>query len=85
MIKNVLAVIIMLQIIFSLKVFDVVWVMTQGGPGEATSVLGVYLYRNAFVYTYFGYGSAVAVVMTVIIVTLSLTYRRFVKVEAIEY
>ncbi len=85
MIKNVLAVIIMLQIIFSLKVFDVVWVMTQGGPGEATSVLGVYLYRNAFVYTYFGYASTVAVVMAVIIVTLSLTYRRFVKVEAIEY
>lgn len=85
MIKNVLAVIIMLQIIFSLKVFDVIWVMTQGGPGEATNVLGVYLYRNAFVYTYFGYGSAVAVVMTIIIVTLSLTYRRFIKVEAIEY
>lgn len=85
MIKSVLAVIVMLQIIFSLKVFDVIWVMTQGGPGEATNVLGVYLYRNAFVYTYFGYGSAVAVVMTVIIVTLSLTYRRFIKVEAIEY
>lgn len=85
MIKSVLAVIIMLQIIFSLKVFDVIWVMTQGGPGEATNVLGVYLYRTAFVYTYFGYGSAIAVVMTVIIVTLSLTYRRFIRVEAIEY
>ena len=41
MIKNVIVVMIMLQIIFSLKVFDVIWVMTQGGPGEATNVLGI--------------------------------------------
>ena len=85
MIKNVIAVMVMLQIIFSLKVFDVIWVMTQGGPGEATNVLGVYLYRNAFVYTYFGYGSAIAVVMTAIVFTISMLYRRYIKVEAIEF
>ena len=85
MIKGVVVVIVMLQIVFSLKVFDVIWVMTQGGPGEASNVLGVYLYRNAFVYTYFGYGSAIAVVMTVIIFTLSMLYRRFVTVEAVEF
>jgi ABC-type sugar transport system permease subunit len=85
MIKNVIAVMVMLQIIFSLKVFDVIWVMTQGGPGEATSVLGVYLYRNAFVYTYFGYGSAIAVVMAAIVFTISMLYRRYIKVEVIEF
>ena len=85
MIKNVIAVMIMLQIIFSLKVFDVIWVMTQGGPGEATNVLGIYLYRNAFVYTYFGYGSAIAVVMAAIVFTISMLYRRYIKVEAIEF
>lgn len=85
MIKNVIAVMVMLQIIFSLKVFDVIWVMTQGGPGEATNVLGVYLYRNAFVYTYFGYGSAIAVVMTAIVFSISMLYRRYIRVEAIEF
>jgi len=85
MIKNVVAVMVMLQIIFSLKVFDVIWVMTQGGPGESTNVLGIYLYRNAFIYTYFGYGSAIAVVMAAIIFTLSMLYRRFIRVEAIEF
>lgn len=85
MIKNVVAVMIMLQIIFALKVFDVIWVMTQGGPGESTNVLGIYLYRNAFVYTYFGYGSAVAVLMTVVIFTISMLYRRYIKVEAVEF
>jgi ABC-type sugar transport system permease subunit len=59
--------------------------MTQGGPGESTTVMGVYLYRNAFVYTYFGYGSAIAVVMTAIVFTVSMLYRRFIQVEAIEY
>lgn len=85
MIKHVVAVIIMLQIIFSLKVFDVIWVMTQGGPGEATTVLGIYLYRNGFIYTYFGYASAVAVVMTVIIFGVSMIYQRFIRPEAVEF
>ncbi len=85
MVKQVFAVIVMLQIIFSLKVFDVVWVMTQGGPGESTTVLGIYLYRNAFIYTYFGYGSTVAVLMAVIIFSLSVIYQRFVRPERIEY
>lgn len=85
MVQQVFAVIVMLQIIFSLKVFDIVWVMTQGGPGDSTTVLGVYLYRSGFVYTYFGYGSAVAVMMTVIIVTLSLFYQRFIRPERIEF
>jgi ABC-type sugar transport system permease subunit len=85
MIKHVVAVIVMLQIIFSLKVFDVIWVMTQGGPGEATTVLGIYLYRNGFIYTYFGYASAVAVLMTAIIFSLSMLYQRFIRPEAIEY
>jgi ABC-type sugar transport system permease subunit len=85
MVKQVFAVIVMLQIIFSLKVFDIIWVMTQGGPGESTTVLGVYLYRNGFVYTYFGYGSTVAVMMTIIIVAMSLVYQRFVRPERIEY
>ena len=85
MIKNVIVVMVMLQIIFSLKVFDVIWVMTQGGPGEATNVLGIYLYRNAFIYTYFGYGSAIAVVMAAIVFTVSMLYRRYIKVEVIEF
>jgi ABC-type sugar transport system permease subunit len=85
MVKQVVAVIVMLQIIFSLKVFDIVWVMTQGGPGESTTVLGVYLYRNAFIYTYFGYGSTVAVLMTFIIFSLSIIYQRVVRPERIEY
>lgn len=85
LVKHVFIMITILQIIFSFKVFDIVWAMTQGGPGDSSSVLGVYLYKTAFRYTWFGYGSAVAVMMFVIIFTISLFYLRFIKPEEVEY
>ena len=85
LVKPVMAVVIMLQVIASMKIFDIVWVMTRGGPGEATSVLGIYLYKTAFTFRQFGYGSAIAVAMTVIIFTLSMIYQHYVNPEAIEF
>jgi raffinose/stachyose/melibiose transport system permease protein len=85
LVKHVFAMIVLLQIVFSFKVFDIVWAMTSGGPGDSSTVLGVYLYRVAFQYTWFGYGSAVAVFMLIIIFSLSLLYRYFVKVEETRY
>lgn len=80
-----IAVILMLQIIFSLKVFDIIWVMTQGGPGIASASLGIMLYRLGFQTREFGYASAWAVAMAVIIMTISLLYQRYFRPEAIEY
>lgn len=85
MIYNVTITIVLLQLIFSFKVFDIVWTMTQGGPGESTNVLAVYLYRTAFRFTEFGYGSAIAVVMFLIIFLLSNVYLRIFRTERIEY
>lgn len=85
MVKNVTFTIIMLQLIFSFKVFDIVYTMTLGGPGEATNVLGIYLYRTAFKYTQFGYGSAIAVLMFVIVFILSIFYLRQFRTERVEY
>jgi len=42
--------------------FDLVYVMTGGGPGGATETVSLYAYQNYFRYLDFGYGSAVAVV-----------------------
>jgi ABC-type sugar transport system permease subunit len=85
LISNVTMTVILLQLIFSFKVFDIVWTMTQGGPGEATNVLAVYLYRTAFRFTEFGYGSAIAVVMFVIIFVLSNVYLRIFRPQQVEY
>jgi raffinose/stachyose/melibiose transport system permease protein len=47
----------------AVKVFDIVWVMTAGGPNNASEVLGTYMYRSAFRNDVVGYAASVAVVM----------------------
>jgi ABC-type sugar transport system permease subunit len=85
MIWPVLVSISVIQIIFSLKVFDIVWVMTKGGPAESSSVLGTYLYRRAFEQQEYGYASAVAVAMFAVIFTVTYLYYRLTKVDAVEF
>ncbi len=79
LIRPVLISVTALQLIFSLKVFDIIWVMTRGGPAESTSVLGTYLYKMAFEQQKFGYASAVAVVMFVLIFGITYTYYKVSK------
>ena len=61
-----------MQFISSLQVFDTIMAMTQGGPGRATNVLTYYIYQRAFVDMRFGYASAVAYVLFVIILVITL-------------
>jgi ABC-type sugar transport system permease subunit len=81
LIKPVLISISVLQVIFSLKVFDLVWVMTRGGPGQSTDVLGTFLFDEAFFKRQYGYASAVAVALFVIIFTITYIYQRIVRAE----
>lgn len=61
-----------MQFISSFQVFDTIMAMTQGGPGRATNVLTYYIYQRAFVDMRFGYASAVAYVLFVIILIITL-------------
>lgn len=70
-IRGTVSIVTVLQFISLLKAFDLVFAMTQGGPGNATDVLGTYLYQESFSELRWGYGSAVAVVMTVLLFLLS--------------
>ena len=56
---------VVLTTIGSIKIFDQVFVMTGGGPGYASETLSTVLYRQAFTYNDFGYGSAVALTLAV--------------------
>jgi hypothetical protein len=55
-------------------VFDLVYVMTQGGPGDATNVLQFYGYKKTFAEGMIGYGSAIAVTVFLLSLTLALVY-----------
>ncbi len=57
--------------IAALRVFDLVFVLTRGGPGRETEVVSMLIYEEAFEYHKAGYGAAMALVLTVIIVSVS--------------
>jgi len=70
---------IYLSVLGSLQVFALVWIMTKGGPVNASEVMSTYMYRFSFVRFQLGYGSAVAVVMLLISLLFSLAYLRLVR------
>ncbi|TDC28201.1 sugar ABC transporter permease [Kribbella albertanoniae] len=71
-------VLIMLTI-SSFKVFDLIQVMTEGGPGRATLVLSQVIYREGIVQGRFGYSSAVSMVLFVIVLTITIVQFRLQK------
>ncbi|NLE97663.1 MAG: sugar ABC transporter permease [Propionibacterium sp.] len=70
---------VVIETTFSFQVFDVVFVMTGGGPANATNVLGMLLYDEAFRLFNFGYASAIGVAMLILLVTLSMIQRAVLK------
>ncbi len=66
---------IYLSAIGSLQQFILVWILTKGGPVNASEVMATYMYRFGFVRFWLGYGCAVAIVMFLICLTFSLIYQ----------
>lgn len=74
----VLAVVIILKTIFSLKTFDQIFMLTNGGPGTATQTLSHYIYFNGMKYGQIGYASSVAWLMVIPMIFLTYAYARYV-------
>jgi raffinose/stachyose/melibiose transport system permease protein len=72
--RPVIAVVIVLNLIGGWKVFELVYVLTNGGPNHGTEVLSTYLYQQAFTISANGYASAIALVI-VVLATLSALLR----------
>jgi multiple sugar transport system permease protein len=67
-------VVVGISLVNSLKTFDIIWVMTQGGPYRSSETLAVMMYRETFLLFRHGYGSAIAVFLSVIVMTVSIAY-----------
>lgn len=74
--KPVLLFALVLSIIGTMQLFTEPWLITEGGPGRATTTLGVYLYRQGFRNFNFGYASAIAYVVLLLAMTFSLLQMR---------
>jgi raffinose/stachyose/melibiose transport system permease protein len=68
---------IFLAVVGSLQLFDIVWIMTLGGPADASQTMLTYLYFNGIERTQFGYGATVSVVLFVISFVFALVYQRY--------
>jgi raffinose/stachyose/melibiose transport system permease protein len=68
---------IFLSVTGSLQVFDVVWIITAGGPANASQTMVTYMYDKGVQSTQFGYGAAISVIVFVVCLVFSLAYQRF--------
>ena len=74
----VLAVAIILKSIFSLKTFDQIFMLTNGGPGTATQTLSHYIYFNGMKYGQIGFAASVAWLMVIPMIFLTYAYAKLV-------
>ena len=69
-------VIIAISIVNALQAFNLIWVMTEGGPYGSSSTFAVWTYQESFQYYKMGYGAAIAVVLTIFVLATSVGYLR---------
>ena len=75
-IRPVVAFVTVMLVIGGFNVFISVFLITSGGPLDSTQVLLTYMYRQAFTFLDFGYGSAISFTLTLIVAVLSLVQLR---------
>jgi multiple sugar transport system permease protein len=78
-IKDVILIGLILRVIDNLKLFDLVYITTRGGPGDSTELLTFFTYRQDFAFFNVGYGSAAAVIIliiSIIVTTIAVSFLR---------
>lgn len=72
----VIQAVIVIDVISSLKQMEMVYLSTEGGPGNYTQFIAVYLYQKAFKYAEYGYGNAISILFVLIAVVLTILIQR---------
>jgi len=75
---------LVLKTVWTFQVFDIVWVLTRGGPASATQVVSYYIYYSSFFQLKFGYAAAMSYILLGIILVLVFIYYRLIRLE-VEY
>jgi multiple sugar transport system permease protein len=70
---------VLIRLIAALKTYDLVYILTRGGPGVSTETISYYIYRVAFVFLDMGKSSAMSFILLVLIVILTLVLMRVMR------
>ena len=77
LLKPVILVVLLLRTVDSFRTFDSAYVLTDGGPGDATELLSLYIYRHGFFFNNQGEAAAGALIMLLFISLISLIYFKY--------
>jgi multiple sugar transport system permease protein len=82
LLKPVLLVILLIRIIDSFKLFDIIFILTRGGPGTATQTLSMLDYNTAFTFLATSRAAAIGVVLAAMSLPLYLLWKKIISVSA---
>lgn len=79
--KSLIVLILIIRLVDALRVFAKVFILTRGGPSDATNVISMEMYRTAFRFNNFGEASAMAVTLLVFVLILAMNFVKIANVE----
>lgn len=71
LLKPTMVVVLLMALVNSFKTFDIIWVMTKGGPYRTSETLALTMYQDSFIRNDFGRGAAVAIILTIVVLFVS--------------
>ena len=77
-------VVVILRTIDAFKVFDIIYIMTKGGPASGTQTISFYTYQQTFSNEYFGYGSALAYLIVIFTLVIAWFYIKLLRQGTLE-
>ena len=83
LIKPMLLVVLVIRTMQALKVFDIIYMLTHGGPANGTMVISYYIYNQSFGFMHFSYGAALAIIVAVISTIITVLYVKILKTDDI--
>jgi len=84
LLKPSILVALLFRTLDSFRVFDLIYVLTGGGPGGQTESISIYAYKTMFAQTRFGYGSATVILMAIVVSIIAFFYIKFLDVKLID-
>ena len=71
LLKSVIMVVVLFRTMDAFRIFDVIWLMSKGGPGRVTETLSIFVYRTGFYYWNIGYSTTISLIMLIIVIIVT--------------